>query len=182
MAAGILPAVEPGVPPGGQYAHQCNGRRKYLRCWKIRTLIPGGKMPPSTSGGTPDATSPVIPLLSVAAEAANFLAVPNRDDQPADSTPPDPLVSGLHFRGKLPHLKKEGAVYFVTYRLNDSLPAHEVARLKHERRVILEQARAAKSPLTWHEEEQLLAWYPSITGCAMMPSMRGWWRTSKATR
>ena len=83
----------------------------------------------------------------------------NDDNQPADSSPPRPLVSGLHFRGKLPHLKKEGAVYFVTFRLADSLPAHEVARLKHERQIILEQAHAAKSPLTWHEEEQLLAWY-----------------------
>jgi len=73
--------------------------------------------------------------------------------------PFDPLVAGLHFRGKLPHLKKEGAAYFVTFRLADSLPAHEIARLKHERQVVLEQARAAKSPLTWHEEEQLLAWY-----------------------
>ena len=73
--------------------------------------------------------------------------------------PPNPLVAGLHFRGQLPHLKKEGAVYFVTFRLADSLPAHEVARLNHERQAILEQARAAKSPLTWHEEEQLLAWY-----------------------
>jgi REP element-mobilizing transposase RayT len=78
---------------------------------------------------------------------------------PANSNPPDPLVAGLHFRGKLPHLKREGAIYFVTFRLADSLPAHEVARLKQERKVILEQARAAKSPLTWHEEEQLLAWY-----------------------
>ena len=77
----------------------------------------------------------------------------------ADSPPPNPLLAGLHFRGKLPHLKKEGAVYFITFRLADSLPAHEVARLKHERKVILEQARAARSPLTWHEEEQLLAWY-----------------------
>ena len=75
------------------------------------------------------------------------------------NTPPDPLVSGLHFRGKLPHLKKEGAVYFVTFRLGDSLPAHEIARLKHERQAVLEQARAAKSPLAWHEEQQLLAWY-----------------------
>ncbi|HEX5223018.1 MAG TPA: transposase [Verrucomicrobiae bacterium] len=75
------------------------------------------------------------------------------------NTPPTPLVSGLHFRGKLPHLKKEGAVYFVTFRLADSLPAHEVARLKQERQAILEQARGAKSPLTWHEEQQLLAWY-----------------------
>ncbi len=74
-------------------------------------------------------------------------------------TPSNPLVAGLHFRGKLPHLKKEGAVYFVTFRLAGSLPAHEIARLKHERAAILEQARAAKSPLTWHEEEQLLAWY-----------------------
>jgi REP element-mobilizing transposase RayT len=78
---------------------------------------------------------------------------------PEDNPPPKPLVAGLHFRGKLPHLKNEGAAYFVTFRLADSLPAHEVARLKHERQVILEQARAAKSPLTWHEEEQLLAWY-----------------------
>ena len=73
--------------------------------------------------------------------------------------PPNSLVAGLHFRGKLPHLKREGAAYFVTFRLADSLPAHEVARLKHERQVVLEQAPAAKSPLTWHEEEQLLAWY-----------------------
>jgi REP element-mobilizing transposase RayT len=74
-------------------------------------------------------------------------------------TPTNLLVAGLHFRGKLPHLKKEGAVYFVTFRLADSLPSHEVARLKHERKVILEQSRAARNPLTWHEEQQLLAWY-----------------------
>lgn len=72
---------------------------------------------------------------------------------------PNPLVSGLHFRGKLPHLKSEGALYFVTFRLGDSLPAHEIARLKHERAVILEQSRAAKAPLPWHDEQQLLAWY-----------------------
>jgi len=81
----------------------------------------------------------------------------------SEANPPlaygNPLLAGLHFRGKLPHLKKEGAVYFVTFRVADSLPAHEIARLKHERKAILEQARAAKNPLTWHEEEQLLAWY-----------------------
>jgi REP element-mobilizing transposase RayT len=70
-----------------------------------------------------------------------------------------PIVAGLHFRGKLPHLKKEGALYFVTFRLADSLPASEVVRLKHERAVTLEKARAAKSPLSWHEEQSLLAWY-----------------------
>ena len=78
---------------------------------------------------------------------------------PGDSPSPNPLVSGLHFRGKLPHVKREGAVYFVTFRLHDSLPAQEIARLKHERETILEQARTAKRPLTWQEEQSLLAWY-----------------------
>jgi REP element-mobilizing transposase RayT len=85
--------------------------------------------------------------------------MPEAGTPPHGSDAPNPLVNGLHFRGKLPHLKKEGAAYFVTFRLADSLPAHEVARLKHERVAILEQARAAKSPLTWHEEQQLLEWY-----------------------
>jgi hypothetical protein len=85
--------------------------------------------------------------------------MPDAGQPSSASSPPNPLVAGLHFRGTLPHLKREGAVYFVTFRLADSLPAHEVARLKHERQVILEQARAAKRPLTWHEEQQLLAWY-----------------------
>ena len=97
--------------------------------------------------------------LPVGAVSDNFVAMPESDGQSENVAPPNPLVSGLHFRGKLPHLKREGAVYFVTFRLNDSLPAHEVSRLKHERQVILEQARAAKSPLAWHEEQSLLTWY-----------------------
>lgn len=74
---------------------------------------------------------------------------------------PDPhrLVSGFHFRGKLPHLKREGAVYFVTFRLADSLPCEIVEKLKREREGIIQQALAAKRPLTWHEELQLFAWY-----------------------
>ena len=110
----------------------------------------------------PDATAEIpIPIQNALAhqsQASIFPPVPGKPAKPV--TPPlDPLVSGFHFRGKLPHLKKEGAAYFVTFRLNDSLPATEVARLKQQRQVIIEQARAAKSPLTWHEEAQLLAWY-----------------------
>jgi REP element-mobilizing transposase RayT len=91
--------------------------------------------------------------------AHHFLAMGNPESVGKASPPTDPLVTGLHFRGKLPHLKKEGAAYFVTFRLADSLPAHEVARLKHERKIILEHARSARDPLTWHEEQQFLAWY-----------------------
>jgi hypothetical protein len=35
---------------------------------------------------------------------------------------PNPLRSGIHTRGYLPHVKREGAAYFVTFRLADSLP------------------------------------------------------------
>ena len=59
----------------------------------------------------------------------------------------------------LPHLKREGAAYFITFRVADSVPASEVAHLKQQRAAITQTAQAAKRPLTWHEEQQLLAWY-----------------------
>ncbi|HKS38943.1 MAG TPA: DUF1592 domain-containing protein [Verrucomicrobiae bacterium] len=49
VAAGILPAVEPGVPPGGKTAESFKSATK-------SGTIPGGKMPPSTAGETPAAT------------------------------------------------------------------------------------------------------------------------------
>src|SRR5688572_4520149 len=115
-------------------------------------------MPGSTAGGTPAATRDG----ALAAGCNVWDSLQAMSDFPGGAEPqpgPNSLVSGLHFRGKLPHLKRDGAIYFVTFRLADSLPAHEVARLKDERTAILEQARAAKRPLTWHEEQELLAWY-----------------------
>ena len=50
VAAGILPAVEPGVPPGGMGTDASKGL-------EISVEHPGGKMPPSTAGGTPAATN-----------------------------------------------------------------------------------------------------------------------------
>ena len=49
VAAGILPAVEPGVPPGGKNSDN-------FKPVKMSRKIPGGKMPSSTAGGTPAAT------------------------------------------------------------------------------------------------------------------------------
>jgi REP element-mobilizing transposase RayT len=71
------------------------------------------------------------------------------------------LVSGMHHRDHLPHLKREGASYFVTFRLAGTLPAEVLLKLKQEREVILAQATAAKRPLTWQEQEELFQWYAS---------------------
>ena len=43
------------------------------------------------------------------------------------------LVSGIHTRGYLPHVKREGARYFVTFRLADSLPKEVLLRIRAER-------------------------------------------------
>ena len=72
---------------------------------------------------------------------------------------PSKLVAGLHSRGQLPHLKREGGAYFVTFRLAGSLPKSVLLQLKHERDVIVAQAEAVKRPLTWREREELFRWY-----------------------
>ena len=43
------------------------------------------------------------------------------------------LRSGIHNRGYLPHVKREGAVYFVTFRLADSLPRSVLMQFVAER-------------------------------------------------
>ena len=44
-----------------------------------------------------------------------------------------PLRSGIHTRGYLPHVKREGASYFVTFRLADSLPKEVLLKYQAER-------------------------------------------------
>jgi REP element-mobilizing transposase RayT len=39
----------------------------------------------------------------------------------------------LAYRGNLPHVRQENAIYFVTFRLGDSLPPERVAELKKRR-------------------------------------------------
>lgn len=46
---------------------------------------------------------------------------------------PNPLRSGIHSRGYLPHVKREGAAYFVTFRLADSLPREVLLRWQQQR-------------------------------------------------
>jgi REP element-mobilizing transposase RayT len=45
----------------------------------------------------------------------------------------NPLRSGIHTRGYLPHVKREGASYFVTFRLADSLPKEMLLKFESEK-------------------------------------------------
>ena len=44
----------------------------------------------------------------------------------------NPLRSGVHSRGYLPHVKREGASYFVTFRLADALPKEVLLKFEAE--------------------------------------------------
>jgi len=48
VAAGVTPAVEPGILPGGGLKTSYGA--------SFSAAVPGGKMPPSTAGETPAAT------------------------------------------------------------------------------------------------------------------------------
>ncbi len=108
--------------------------------------------------------------------AASSRTVPVRTEEPGGGTPPElaagtaavraattpnPLLYGFHFRGVLPHLKKEGGTYFVTFRQAGTLPKEVLRQFKQEREAIVQHAISAKRPLTWHEQEELFRWYSS---------------------
>jgi iron(III) transport system substrate-binding protein len=56
VAAGILPAVEPGFQPGGKSVARVEGAGS-ADVSTLSSASPGGKMPPSTAGRMPAATS-----------------------------------------------------------------------------------------------------------------------------
>ncbi len=73
---------------------------------------------------------------------------------PAES--PNPLRSGVHSRGYLPHVKREGASYFVTFRLTDSLPREVLMRLEREHAEALRRLPAKATPQATEEVDREL--------------------------
>ncbi len=57
----------------------------------------------------------------------------------------NPQRSGIHSRGYLPHVKREGVEYFVTFRLADSLPKQVLLRYEGERAQRLRAFHDAKA-------------------------------------
>ena len=67
VAAGILPAVEPGFQPGGKDVDSTEALES-TEAGTCSHANPGGKMPPSTAGRMPAATDPMgapIPKLNL---------------------------------------------------------------------------------------------------------------------
>jgi len=64
-------------------------------------------------------------------------------------------VSTVRSRGTLPHWEADDAIYFVTFRLADSLPASVLRQFELERRDIIATALAQKREFTVSEQERL---------------------------
>ncbi len=61
----------------------------------------------------------------------------------------------LEHRDKLPHVRQENVIYFVTFRLNDSLPPERVADLRQERAQWLRMNPAPHTPAQEQEYRKL---------------------------
>ncbi|PYK59234.1 MAG: transposase [Verrucomicrobia bacterium] len=76
-----------------------------------------------------------------------------------EKAPSRRLVSGRHSRGYLPHIKVEGRPYFVTFRLDGTLPQEILRQYQDEREYLLQQADRAGRQLTWEEQQRLFQLY-----------------------
>jgi REP element-mobilizing transposase RayT len=61
----------------------------------------------------------------------------------------------IHDRGHLPHWEKEGATYFVTFRLADSLPRSVLERIESKRQAIVRTANQLHRDLSVDERRKI---------------------------
>ena len=108
--------------------------------------------------------SPLMPgvLLCEACFQTGAMLLSSAGFQPAPDAGVPPASSFQGFtgitkkgRGYLPHWEREGATYFVTFRLADSIPADAQKRIDTERRNITSTAEQLERPLTESEREKL---------------------------
>ena len=85
------------------------------------------------------------------------------------------MLSGFHSRGYLPHLKIEGATYFVTFRLADSLPRELVVRLKERRDDLWRRATLRTQDPIDDVQHQTFAWYAAEVDALLDKSVGELW-------
>jgi REP element-mobilizing transposase RayT len=90
---------------------------------------------------------------------------PGRTPEPERSAGVPPAVAGagrprfgevtIRHRGRLPHWEKEGATYFITFRLADSLPEETLDRIESERQAIVTTANQLHRALSVDERKKI---------------------------
>ena len=89
---------------------------------------------------------PAVPAASrrrVLSSVRAVRAASSARDMRHDNFIPPPQLVAIHSRGRLPHWNVQSAIYFVTFRLRDSLPREIIAALMLERKHL---ERSTKTP------------------------------------
>jgi REP element-mobilizing transposase RayT len=99
--------------------------------------------------------------------------VPDASNAPDRSAGVPPAVAGasrprfgevkIRDRGHIPYWEKEGATYFITFRLADSLPQSVLDRIVSEREDIVNTANQLKRSLTADEHKKIQSLSTKIT-------------------
>lgn len=99
----------------------------------------------------------------------------SKSQEPPPDRPPQSLVQGatnpqfgevkIRARGRLPHWEKEQGLYFITFRLADSLPAKVLHGIAERQKILVAAKRIGANLLP--EQEVLIANYntPKIEEC-----------------
>jgi REP element-mobilizing transposase RayT len=113
---------------------------------------------PGVTAGAVDAFLRTVAVLTKVSDTG-ILPVRDADILSADEMGkmPVPRDADIHRRqgAYLPHWTKAGAIYSVTFRLNDSLPRQVLDSWRQEREDIVKRAASQHRPLTPHEEREL---------------------------
>ena len=105
--------------------------------WGGRDVYPTAGGTPALQGGTaPNGSAGVPPAVS-GASRPRFGDVKNHD------------------RGRLPHWEKESATYFITFRLDDSLPKSVLERIESERESLVKTAKQLQRELSSSERTKI---------------------------
>src|SRR5882762_4945489 len=74
-------------------------------------------------------------------------------------TPPSHRLAGRYTRGYLPHVRVEGRRYFVTFRLEGTLPQEVLADFQRERGELIRKAEREGHQLSWADQKRLYELY-----------------------
>lgn len=72
---------------------------------------------------------------------------------------PSPRLAGRYDRGYLPHVRAQGRSYFVTFRLEGTLPQEVLRQFQQEREALLAKAADCHEELSPEDCQRLLELY-----------------------
>lgn len=116
---------------------------------------------PQFQGHYPD--SPLMPGVLLCEACFQTGAILLASSDVMRTSRPHEATVDRHSRGRLPHWEKDGATYFVTWRLADSLPVKVREGIHLERKNIIETAKANGRELSASESRRLDALYSEKT-------------------